>query len=79
MNPMTDSRMTTTTLVVPEISCGHCKQSIEGAVSRLNGVSSVEVEIEPRRVNLAYDAAAVDIEQIKAAIEEVGYEVPDQE
>ena len=40
---------------------------------------SVEVEIEPRRVNLAYDATAVDIEQIKAAIEEVGYEVPDQE
>jgi copper chaperone len=76
---MTDSRMTTMTLVVPEISCGHCKQSIEGAVSQLDGVSSVEVEIEPRRVNLAYDATAVDIEQIKAAIEEVGYEVPDQE
>lgn len=76
---MTDSRITTTTLVVPEISCGHCKQSIEGAVSQLDGVSSVEVEIEPRRVNLAYDAKAVDIEQIKAAIEEVGYEVPDQE
>jgi copper ion binding protein len=53
---MTDSRMTTMTLVVPEISCGHCKQSIEGAVSQLDGVSSVEVEIEPRRVNLAYDA-----------------------
>ena len=76
---MTDSSITTTTLVVPEISCGHCKQSIEGAVSQLAGVASVEVEIEPRRVHLAYDEAAVDLEQIKAAIEEAGYEVPDQE
>lgn len=76
---MTDSSITTKTLVVPEISCGHCKQSIEGAVSQLEGVTSVDVEIEPRRVNLAYDEARVDLEKIKAAIEEAGYEVPDQE
>lgn len=76
---MTEQQLTTTTLVVPDISCGHCKQSIEGAVSGLTGVSSVEVEIEPRTVNLAYDSAAVGIDEIKAAIEAVGYEVPDQE
>jgi copper chaperone len=76
---MTEQQLTTTTLVVPDISCGHCKQSIEGAVSGLTGVSSVEVEIEPRTVNLTYDAAAVGIDEIKAAIEAVGYEVPDQE
>lgn len=76
---MTDSSLTTATLVVPDISCGHCKQSIEGAVGALAGVSTVEVEIEPRQVNLAYDATAVDMDQIKAAIEEVGYEVPEQE
>jgi copper chaperone len=76
---MTEQQLTTTTLVVPDISCGHCKQSIEGAVSGLTGVSSVEVEIEPRTVNLAYDSATVGIDEIKAAIEAVGYEVPDQE
>jgi copper chaperone len=76
---MTEQQLTTTTLVVPDISCGHCKQSIEGAVSGLTGVSSVEVEIEPRTVNLTYDSAAVGIDEIKAAIEAVGYEVPDQE
>lgn len=76
---MTEHQLTTTTLVVPDISCGHCKQSIEGAVSGLTGVSSVEVEIEPRTVNLAYDSTTVGIDEIKAAIEAVGYEVPDQE
>ncbi|GBD85518.1 hypothetical protein BMS3Abin02_01926 [bacterium BMS3Abin02] len=41
--------MTTLTLKVPNISCGHCKTSIEGAVAPpLPGVESVEVHIEPR-------------------------------
>jgi len=68
--------MTTTTLTVPDISCAHCKQSIEGVVSALPGVRSVEVDIEPKTVTLEYDEAEVDLGQIVRAIEEVGYDVP---
>lgn len=71
--------MTTDTLNVPEIHCGHCKTSIEEAVSSLDGVESVEVEVDPRLVNLRYDESAVNLEDIKAAIEAVGYEVPEQQ
>lgn len=71
--------MTTDTLTVPEIHCGHCKTSIEEAVSALDGVNSVEVEIDPRIVNLTYDESTVNMEEIKAAIEAVGYEVPEQQ
>lgn len=70
--------MTTETLSVPEIHCGHCKSSIEGAVSALDGVESVDVDIEPRTVHLRYDESTVGMEEIKAAIEAVGYEVPDR-
>lgn len=70
--------MTTQTISVPGISCDHCKMSIEGAVSALDGIESVEVEIEPRTVNLSYDESTVGMEEIKAAIEAAGYEVPDQ-
>ena len=38
--------MTTRTLSVPDISCGHCKSSIEGAVGPLDGVELVEVAIQ---------------------------------
>ena len=69
--------MTELTLSVPEISCAHCKQSIEGAVGKLAGVDSVTVDIEPRSVSLVFDDSTVDIGQIKAAIEDVGYEVHD--
>lgn len=71
--------MTTDTLSVPEIHCGHCKTSIEEAVSALDGVDAVEVEIDPRVVNLTYDESTVNMEDIKAAIEAVGYEVPEQQ
>ncbi len=69
---------TTTILRVPEISCDHCKHSIEGAVGALTGVESVNVEIEPKTVHLTYDESALGLETVKAAIEAVGYEVPDQ-
>lgn len=69
---------TQASLTVPDISCGHCKESIEKAVGALDGVQAVNVEIEPRTVNLEYDAATVDLAAITAAIEGAGYEVPDQ-
>lgn len=70
--------MSTRTLSVPEISCGHCKSSIEGAVSPLDGVEKVEVHIEERTVDLDYDGSDSTFEAIVAAIEEQGYAVPEQ-
>ena len=70
--------MSARTLTVPEISCGHCKSSIEGAVSPLDGVAKVEVHIEDRTVDLDYDGSDATFDVIVAAIEEQGYDVPDQ-
>jgi copper chaperone len=70
--------MTTRTLSVPEISCGHCKSSIEGAVAPLDGVATVEVHIDERTVDLDYDGTDTTFNAIVAAIEEQGYGVPDQ-
>ncbi len=68
--------MTTATLAVPDISCGHCKSSIEGAVGALPGVEKVEVHIEPKTVDVAFDDSQVDLDTIVEAIEEQGYTVP---
>ena len=70
--------MTSRTLHVPEISCGHCKSSIEGAVAPLDGVDRVEVKIDRRTVELDYDGTDTTLTTIVTAIEDVGYEVPDQ-
>ena len=67
--------MTKRTISVPDISCGHCKMSIEGAVGTLVGINEVEVHIEPRTVDVDYEEGSVSIEAIHAAIEEQGYKV----
>jgi copper chaperone len=70
--------MTSRTLSVPEISCGHCKSAIEAAVSQLDGVERVEVQIDESTVELDYDGTDTTLTTIVTAIEDVGYEVPDQ-
>ena len=67
--------MTQITLSVPDISCGHCKSSIEGALEPLTGVESASVSIEDRNVAISYDDSAVDIDAFVAAIDDQGYEV----
>lgn len=66
--------MNTITLNVPDISCGHCKSSIEGAVSGLEGVDSVEVAIDDRTVAVTY-ADDLSLDTIVETIEEQGYAV----
>ncbi len=67
--------MTSRTLSVPDVSCGHCKSSIEGAVGPLDGVELVEVAIDDRTVAVDYDGTEETFVAIVAAIEEQGYEV----
>lgn len=67
--------MTQITLSVPDISCGHCKSSIEGALQPLDGVETASVSIEDRNVAISYDDTSVDVDAFIAAIDEQGYEV----
>lgn len=66
--------MTEATLNVPDISCGHCKESIEGAVSELQGVAKVDVSINDRTVFVSY-GAPTEMNDVVNAIEGQGYEV----
>jgi len=63
------------TLLVPGISCGHCKSSIEGAVASMDGVARVEVSVVKRTVDVEYDPAQLDLAAIVNAIDDQGFEV----
>ena len=67
--------MTQITLSVPDISCGHCKESIEGAVAPMEGVAKAIVSIDDRTVDVEYEPSNVDLDVIVTAIEDQGYEV----
>jgi copper chaperone len=68
---------TTEKIVVPEIHCDHCKDSIEGALRPLAGVESAVVDVPTTTVTVAYDPGMVTQDSLVQAIEEQGYEVPD--
>ncbi len=82
-NPTTQSRkapaMTNTTpstpsthlLSVPDISCNHCKTSIEAAVGAVDDVQSATVDVEAKTVSVVGGNLATVI----AAIDGAGYEV----
>ena len=62
---------TTHTYSVPDISCDHCKRSIEGEVSTVADVVSVDVDVDTRLVTVV----GGDDADVRAAIVEAGYEV----
>lgn len=68
---MTTTDQTIHNYSVPGISCGHCQAAIEGEVTKVSGVTGVEVDIDAKSVAVTggIDAA------IREAIDEAGYDV----
>jgi len=62
-------------LTAPDISCGHCVATIEGAVGALDGVQRVEASSDTKQVRVAFDPSRVSLPQIAAALDEAGYPV----
>ena len=61
-------------LNVPDVACMHCKAAVEGAVSGLAGVDSVEVDVDSKSCTVYLEPDA-DLGAVKAAIEDEGYAV----
>ncbi|AIK38768.1 copper chaperone CopZ [Bacillus pseudomycoides] len=65
----------TVTLNVQGMTCNHCKMAVTNALQELNGVNGVAVELQAGTVAVEYDEEKVNIEQLKDAIEEQGYDI----
>jgi copper ion binding protein len=64
--------MSTSIWTVTGMTCGHCVKAVTEEVSAIEGVESVEVDLETGAVTVA---AATDPtrEQMAAAVDEAGY------
>lgn len=67
-------RMVETTLKVGGMSCGHCKRSVETALSKLPGVKKVEVSLEKGQARVEHEEGRPTVEAMKLAVREAGYE-----
>jgi len=63
------------TLKVTGMSCNHCVNAVNNALSGISGVADVAVSLQDGAVSFNYDPALAPIEAIKAAITEEGFEI----
>lgn len=62
-------------LDVKGMSCEHCEKAVKNALSDLNGVNDVKVDVQNDKVDVKYDQTTVSLEQICETIENQGYDV----
>ena len=59
---------------VPEISCDHCKETIEGILNSEENINSASVDIEKKEVSISSDTK-VSIGDLGALLDDHGYTV----
>ena len=65
--------MTTTTFLVPGMTCGHCKGAVTDELSKINGVTKVDVDLDSKVVSVE-SSAVIEWQAIADAIDEAGFE-----
>ncbi len=65
---------TTRTFAVNGMTCGGCVRSVTNAISRVAGVSRVDVSLENKAATVEFDGATVAPAAIVAAIEAAGFD-----
>ncbi len=63
----------TTTLSAPDIECQGCANSIKNALSKVPGVSGVNVDVTAKTVIVAHDDAKASRETITSALDQAGF------
>ncbi|WP_425446264.1 heavy-metal-associated domain-containing protein [Dethiothermospora halolimnae] len=62
-------------LFIEGMSCQHCVMAVKGELQEIDGVSTVDVDLESKTATLQVDGVSDDI--LKKAVEEAGYKVID--
>ena len=63
---------------VPEISCGHCKDTIESTLNNVESIESVSVDIEKKSVEVI-SSSDLDMMNVSELLDEQGYTVVQSE
>ena len=63
-----------TKFTVPEISCGHCKETIESTINSIVNVEAVNVDIDQKSVEVK-SSSDLDLSLVSNMLDEQGYTV----
>lgn len=65
--------LTEVTFDVPGMTCGLCPVTVKAAMSKVEGVQSVETDVATRTAHVVFDPSLTDVATIAAASEQAGY------
>ena len=63
------------TLSVDGMSCGHCVETVTKAVTAIQGVKEVSVNLEGKQVSVDYEEREGALKEISTAITDAGFQV----
>jgi mercuric ion binding protein len=63
----------TVTLAVPGMTCSACPITVKKALTRLDGVTRTEVNLEKREVTVIFDDTKTSVQTLTKATEDAGY------
>lgn len=72
---MEQKQLKQTALKIGGMHCAGCVNSIQGMVSKLEGVTKVEVNLATQKASLEFDPLTVDLSKIENAVNQAGYSV----
>ena len=59
-----------TTFHIPDMSCGHCKATVEKTILALEPTAQIEFDMAARRISVE---SSTDTVRVQAALAEAGY------
>ncbi|MBA1341007.1 MAG: putative copper-exporting P-type ATPase A [ANME-2 cluster archaeon] len=60
------------------MTCQHCQKRVHDAISALDGVTMVRVDLETGEATVSYDSSRIDLEDVKQAVRDTGYQVVEE-
>jgi copper chaperone len=61
-----------TTFHIPDMSCGHCRATVEKTIHALDPAAQIEFDMAARRISVE---SSTDAAHVQAALAEAGYPV----
>jgi mercuric transport protein len=67
-----------TTIDIPTIQCGMCKKTITNVLKEIDGVTSVKVNLDTKKVTVKFNDTKTNVEALENAITAAGYNANDK-
>lgn len=63
------------TILVEGMTCKHCEKSVNDALTKIEGVDKVEIDLDTGKVDVSFDGSLVTLDSLKETIDGQGYDV----